>query len=68
MKKTTYILIWIGCIALSIIGYLVSGYTHSEGVFDIEREYVYLVRNAYIIFNLFAGITLLRMYSDNQKK
>ncbi len=68
MKRTTYILIWVGCIALSIIGYLISDYTSADGAFDIGREYVFLVRNAYVIFNLSAGIMLLRMYIDNKKR
>lgn len=67
MKKTTCIIIWIGFVILSIMGYIVSGYTFSDGAFDIATEYVYLVRNAYIIFNLFAGITLLKMYFDNKE-
>ncbi len=68
MKKITYILIWIGCIILSIIGYMTSYYSSAEGAFDIEREYVFLVRNAYIIFILFAGIMLFKMYFDHKEK
>ncbi len=68
MKKTTGIMIWVGCVILSIIGYTASDYISASGSFDIAREYVYLVRNAYIIFNLFAGITLLKMYFNNKEK
>ena len=67
MKTSHYFLAFAACVSLCFAGYLISPQDLDMSC-DPMYGYAYIVRNLYIMFLIFLGVYLMKIYLDHKDK
>lgn len=65
MKLSNILLAFAACAGLCFVGYLISP-QNLDMTCDPMYGYAYIVRNLYIMFVIFLGVYLMKMYLDHK--